>query len=55
MAPKTKMFGGKKYTNQGGTTRKALATSTVKKFRKAGQTARVYHDMKEKIYYVYAK
>ena len=55
MAPKTKMFGGKRYTNQGGTTRKDLATSTVKKFRKAGQSARVFHDAKEKTYYVYAR
>ena len=54
-APKTKVFDGKKYTNYGGTTRKAVATQTAQKFRKTGKNARVYKLPGTKEYYVYAR
>ena len=52
---KYKKFGGKMYTNQGGTTSKAKATQVAKGFRTIGQAARVYNDPGTSSYYVYTR
>lgn len=52
---KYKRFGGKTYTNEGGTTSESKAKKVAAGLRTIGKLARVYHVPGTNTYYVYSR